>query len=661
MALYDYVGALRRGRKQYQASVAKGEYPYLPVLDDVLSYTDIVSEVNLGIMDIPLEKIVGTKTEGRTNAFANNFMPLLSEKSEFGAKWAYLYDHQIQEGIHDPIVVYEFMNQYYVQEGNKRVSVLKYVDAFSIAASVIRLIPRRTDDLNNRLYYEFLDFYQVSYNCDIWFSKEGSYDRLIKAMNKNPGEQWNEEERLVFKSAYDRFSKAFHAFGGDDYDMTCSDAFLIYVELFGYPTVKDRVERQMKRDLVKIKDELLLASRGNKIALLEQPEEVEDMAESGPMKIINWLLPVQIIDPQMLKIAFIHAKTAETSSWTYGHELGRMHLEQAFEGTMKTMAFFHADSDEETADALEEALAAGCNMIFTTASTMINQSVKTAIDHPEVKIFNCSVNMSYSSICTYYGRMYESKFLMGALAASMSKDDKLGYIANYPIYGTIANINAFALGAKMINPYAKVHLEWSRVKERDAHAELEKEGITFISGDDMITPSMPTREYGLHQKLPDGTLKNLATPICHWGKFYERLVNITCHGASDRKELKGKQAINYWWGMSADVIDVICSNNLPHGTQRLLNFLKNSIRAGSFQPFVGIIYSQDGKTRCEEDESLTPEEITTMNWLAENVVGRIPDFEELTEEARSLVRLQGQTIYENTDMEEQVREDSGIG
>ncbi|WP_312504173.1 BMP family ABC transporter substrate-binding protein [Lacrimispora sp.] len=658
MALYDYVGALRRGRRQYQASVSKGEYPYLPVLDEILSYTDIVSEVNLGIMDIPLEKVVGTKTEGRTSAFASNFMPLLSEKSEFGAKWAYLYDHQIEEGIHDPIEAYEFMNQYYVQEGNKRVSVLKYVGAFSISASVTRLIPKRTDDLDNRLYYEFLDFYQVSFNCDVWFSKEGSYDKLIKAMNKNPGELWSEDDRIIFKSAYDRFSKAFHAFGGDDYDMTCSDAFLVYVELFGYRTVNDRIEGQIKKDLVRIKDELLLSSRGNKIALVERPEEIAETSDNNPLKLINWLRPFQTIEPQMLKIAFIHAKTAENSSWAYGHELGRMHLEQAFNGAIQTVAFFNADSEPEIASAIELAIAARCNVIFTTASQMINLSVKAAIDHPEVKVFNCSVNMSYSSICTYFGRMYESKFLMGALAASMSRNEKIGYIADYPIYGTIANINAFALGARMINPYAKVYLEWSRVKNRDAHAELEKEKITFISGDDMITPQTPTREYGLYQKNPDGGLKNLASPIWHWGKFYERIVNIICHGDFDRKEMKGKQAINYWWGMSADVIDVICSHNLPHGTSRLIAFLRNSIRAGSFQPFEGTIYSQDGQIQCGENESLTPEDITTMNWLTENVVGQIPAFDELTEEARSLVRLQGQTIYENTDMEEQ-RENPG--
>lgn len=195
---------------------------------------------------------------------------------------------------------------------------------------------------------------------------------------------------------------------------------------------------------------------------------------------------------------------------------------------------------------------------------------------------------------------------------SMSQDEKIGYIADYPIYGNIANINAFALGARMINPYAKVYLEWSRVRDREPQAEFGKEGITFISGDDMITPQTPSREYGLYQKNPDGRLKNLATPIWHWGKFYERIVNIICRGDFDRKEMKGKQAINYWWGMSADVIDVICSKNLPHGTSRLIAFLRNSIRAGSFQPFEGIIYSQDGKIQCKENASLTPEEITTM-------------------------------------------------
>ena len=195
----EYGAALKLGKKQYQDAVAKGEYPYLPVLDDVLSYTDIVSTVSLGTMDIPLAKLVGTKTAERSNSFANNFMPLLPERSEFGIKWLNLYNHQVEDGIQDPIVAYEFMNRFYVQEGNKRVSVMKYLGAYSIPGTVTRLIPKRTDDLENRLYYEFLDFYKVSSNCDVWFSKEGRYKELLKLMGMKPDQVWEEGKLLRVK------------------------------------------------------------------------------------------------------------------------------------------------------------------------------------------------------------------------------------------------------------------------------------------------------------------------------------------------------------------------------------------------------------------------------------------------------------------------------
>lgn len=354
------------------------------------------------------------------------------------------------------------------------------------------------------------------------------------------------------------------------------------------------------------------------------------------------------LTPEMLKIAFIYPKTKDTSGWTYAHELGRLHLEQAFGGKVKTMAIDRADTDAEVENAIELAVSSGCNLIFTIAIQMANQSVRSAIRHPDVRIYNCSVKMSYSSICTYYARMYESKFLVGAIAAALSRTDRLGYVADYPIYGEIANINAFALGARMINPYVKVYLEWSRVKGEDAGTRLDHEGIVFISGNDMITPEQASRKYGLYVKKEDGALMNLATPIWHWGKFYERIVRNICKGNTEADALKGKKAVNYWWGMSADVIDVICSKNMPYGTLRLIEFLKNAIRQGSFQPFDGIIYSQDGEVRCREGQSLGADEIITMDWLTDNIAGQIPEFEELTEEAQALVQFQGIKVDERT-------------
>ena len=48
--------------------------------------------------------------------------------------------------------------------------------------------------------------------------------------------------------------------------------------------------------------------------------------------------------------------------------------------------------------------------------------------------------------------MYEAKFLCGMIAGTLADNNRIGYIADYPIYGMTANINAFALGARMVNP-----------------------------------------------------------------------------------------------------------------------------------------------------------------------------------------------------------------
>lgn len=638
MALYEYLEAMRRGKRQYQVSVSRGEYPYLPVLDDILEDAKIKAEVNLGVLEIPLDRVIGTKTEGRTQSFASNFMPILDEKSEFASKWSNVYDYQVEQGIQEPIVAYEYMNRYYVQEGNKRVSVYKFINAYSIMARVIRLIPKPADNHETRLYYEFLDFYEVSLNSDVCFTEEGSYNQLLQLMGKEPKEVWTQDERQYFRACYDRFIKIFREKRTSDVEMTSSDAFLMYVSIFGYDQIKERTANQMKRDLDKFWNEILLKARGSQIELMEQPDELEN---EPPLKLIDWLFPSSHIEVEQLKAAFIYPKDKNASDWVYSHELGRLHLEECFHGKLRTLVFDNANTEDEVMDAIDKAIAARCNIIFTISPGMAAQSVKAAVLHPQVRVFNCSVNLSYSSISTYYARMYESKFLLGALAAAMSESDKIGFISDYPIYGRVANINAFAMGAQMINPRVKVHLKWSGLAEHHCRKELEEEGITHISGDDIVTPGNRSREFGLYCKEADGSVDNLATSFCDWGKFYEKIIRLICDGALDRKNLRGKKAINYWWGMSADVIDVICSENLPYETKRLIRFLKSSIQSGAFRTFEGPIQTQDGRLIGKEGETLSPEEIIRMDWLVSNVVGEIPDMELFNKEAQPMMQLQG--------------------
>lgn len=124
-----YKEALKLGQKEYRSAVAENINPYLPVLDEIVPPEKALTGIRVGVVQIPMWFVVGTKTGGRVSAFSKSFLPLLDEGTEFADKWEALYRSHLSEGIRDPIKVYEYLNRYYVEEGNKRVSVLKYCGA----------------------------------------------------------------------------------------------------------------------------------------------------------------------------------------------------------------------------------------------------------------------------------------------------------------------------------------------------------------------------------------------------------------------------------------------------------------------------------------------------------------------------------------------------
>ena len=173
-----YQKAQRLGQRDYREKMIAGQSPFLPVLDDILRNVPVENQIPLGLVDIPLSFVVGTKTAGRTAAFASNFMPLLDAKTEFGIKWTNLCMAHLEEGIRDPIRCYEYMGRFYVQEGNKRVSVLKYFDASSVLGNVTRIVPQYSDDPAVRMYYEFMHYYPIMNNYLFTFTKPVSYTHL---------------------------------------------------------------------------------------------------------------------------------------------------------------------------------------------------------------------------------------------------------------------------------------------------------------------------------------------------------------------------------------------------------------------------------------------------------------------------------------------------
>ena len=146
-ALLQYRDALKQGQKYYKAAVNRGRHPFPPALDDILDESTVSGRVSLGLVNVPSELIVGVKSAGRVPALAGNFMPLLDENSEFASKWINLCAaHLSDEGIRDPIVCFEYMGRFYVQEGNKRASVMKSYGAPSIPAMVTRIVPEYSNE-----------------------------------------------------------------------------------------------------------------------------------------------------------------------------------------------------------------------------------------------------------------------------------------------------------------------------------------------------------------------------------------------------------------------------------------------------------------------------------------------------------------------------------
>lgn len=628
--LSDYIKAYKKGKKEYQIRMMRGERPTLPVLDELLPVKGTFKEIPLGIVQIPINRLVGTKSNARSNAFAANFMPILAENTEFAVKWQSLCTSQYNEGIREPIKAYEYMNQFYVEEGNKRVSVMKYVGMVSIPGTVTRIIPNRTEEKENKIYYEFLDFYELSQINYIWFTQEGCFTKLQEAVGKEPDEVWTDDDRLEFSSVYNRFTAEFKANSGDLFSITSGDAFLAFIRLYGYQKVCELLNKDLKQ---------LIVSSWEEFTLLDHNKEVDVKMDPNYDKetILNKLLT---IGSGKLKVAFVYVKTPTSSAWTYAHELGRLHLEQRFPDEVETIYYDNVTKDT-IEEVLEKCVAEKCDIIFTTTPAFVQESVKAAIAHPNVRIVNCSLRTSHRYIRTYYARMYEAKFLMGAIAGVMTENDKLAYIADYPIRGSIANINAFALGAKMVNPRAKVYVEWASMKGFNRLERLKELGVDIVSDKDMVVPEAAKRYYGLY-RFVDGAPRGLAMPVWQWGVFYEQMIRTIMEGTWKHDDnVVEKKAINYWWGMSAGVIDMICSRNLPIGTKRLVELLKTTISRGEFNPFYGKLYSQDGIVQEDPNRELTPEEIIMMDWLAENVIGHIPTEDELVEHSLPIIMQQG--------------------
>ena len=615
-----YLRALKSGQKEHRKHIHSGQSAYLPVLDEILLNYTTTGEINLGMIEIPMDKIVGTKTKGRTNAFAANFMPLLAVDSEFGFKWRSLcVAHLSDSGIRDPISCYEFLGKFYVQEGNKRVSVLKYFGASAVSANVIRILPAVTASPEMASYQDFLTHYPLTKCYEVFFTEPNSFPGLQNALGFALDHTWTDEERRRFLSSHYYFSQAFQELGGGELAISAADAMLEWLKLYPFRKIKEMSARELKRSLEAMWP--VIESIGHENRCSHYVEDV--LFEDNSYKNRRTFSMM----PSYLNVAFIHAMREAESAWVRAHEEGARKLEEIMGDQVIVQRYAGVGTGELAERVMEIAIKNGAEILFASTGSLLNACRRVSARHPEVKIFNCSVNMPYPEVFYYGCRFYEASYLSGVIAGAMTKQDEIGYIADDPSNISCAEINAFALGVQLTRPNAKIQLKWSGVAGASKNDLMEQNSSKIPA--DVFQKVDENGQLGLFRINNEGHCEQIAAPRRNWGTFYVRLVKCFLSRELDAAPFSkyGEQAVNFWWGLASDVVDLVWTEHLPEGTKTLINMIKNGVRNRSIDPFARKIISQNGEIRNDGTKNLSPEEILTMDWLSENIIGCIPELE----------------------------------
>ena len=352
-AVEAYAKALKEGQKEYKECMQKGIAPNPVVLDDILDPDSGDNCVKVGLIEIPINRIVGTKSAGRISAFTPCFRPLLEPESEFALKWINLCAANLsEEGIQDPIECFEYLGDFYVQEGNKRVSVLRHFGAARILANVKRIMPTE-DSMRTKAYQEFLEFYRLSGLYDMQYTVPGNYGKLLEKSGFPTQKKWTEEERRRFRASFYYFTEALAAVGGEELPQP-EDALLLWLDVHPFTDLKDLSSTELKKTITQMWPNLLAASSTEPVVKTEPPEEKS--------KILQIFMGVDHVN-----VAFVHQYNWQTSNWTRAHESGRKYLEQTLGKAVTTRVYDDANTAQIATELIERAVADGADVVFTTA------------------------------------------------------------------------------------------------------------------------------------------------------------------------------------------------------------------------------------------------------------------------------------------------------
>jgi basic membrane protein A and related proteins len=331
-----------------------------------------------------------------------------------------------------------------------------------------------------------------------------------------------------------------------------------------------------------------------------------------------------------LKVGFIYVGPIGDGGWTFQHDQGRLAVEEAFGDKVETV---FQESVPEGADAervLTQMALSGCGLIFTTSFGYMDQTVAVAAKFPDIKFEHATGYKQAANLATYDARFYEGRAVLGHIAGKMTKSNKIGYIASFPIPEVIQGINSSFLHARRVNPAVEMSVVWAYTwfdpaKEADAAKALIEQGVDVIlQHTDSTAPLAEAAKtpgvIGFGQASDMAAFKpspRVTSIIDNWGPYYVKRVQAV---------LDGTWTSGHTWGgmKEGEVVMGEITETVPAEVKAEADGLIAAITGGTYHPFTGPINKQDGSPFLAEGEVATDEQLVGMNFYLEGMAGDIP-------------------------------------